>query len=28
MLHNEGQRTRNYTNYNFQTLRDDTLPKV
>ena len=23
MLHNEGQLTRNYTNYNFQTLRDD-----
>jgi hypothetical protein len=23
MLHNEAQRTRNYTNYNFQTLRDD-----
>src|SRR5207248_6218599 len=23
MLHNEGQITRNYTNYNYQTLRDD-----
>jgi hypothetical protein len=23
MLHNEGQLTRNYTNYNFQTIRDD-----
>jgi hypothetical protein len=23
MLHNEGQETRNYTNYNYQTLRDD-----